>query len=81
MSTSFLLRLVAAGVWRIPSAREYASMKFICKHCGATTFRLLAGADGRPAAECLKCGRASSFDQSAAQSPSVPPGKPKAENK
>jgi hypothetical protein len=38
-------------------------MKFVCRHCGATTFRLLSGADGKPAAECLNCGRASVFDQ------------------
>ncbi len=55
-------------------------MKFVCKHCGATTVRLLTGTDGRSAAECLNCGRASSFDQSAAQSPPVLPDKPTTEN-
>ena len=38
-------------------------MKFVCPHCGANAFRLLSGADGRPAAECLNCGKASMFDQ------------------
>jgi hypothetical protein len=51
-------------------------MKFVCKHCGGTTCRLLTGTDGRTAAECLKCGRASSFDQSTVPSASTPPGKP-----
>lgn len=70
------LWLLAAGVRRTPSAREYASMRFVCKHCGGTTFRLLTGTDGRSAAECLKCGRASSFDQLTAPYPSAPPDKP-----
>ena len=50
-------------------------MKFVCKHCGGTAFRLLTGVNGKPAAECLNCGRASSFDQSHAPNPSVPAGR------
>jgi len=50
-------------------------MKFVCRHCGGTAFRLLTGTDGRSAAECLKCGRASSFDQSNPANPIVPLGK------
>jgi hypothetical protein len=49
-------------------------MAFICKHCGGTAFRLLTGVNGKPAAECLNCGRASSFDQSHAPNPSAPVG-------
>jgi hypothetical protein len=66
----------AAEVCRIPSVREYASVKLVCKHCSGTTFRLLTGTDGRTAAECLTCGRASSFDQSVTSSASAPPDKP-----
>lgn len=39
-------------------------MKFMCPHCGGSEYRLLEGADGRIAAECLNCGRASTFEQS-----------------
>ena len=39
-------------------------MKFMCPHCGGSEFRLLDGAGDMPAAECLNCGRASTFDQS-----------------
>jgi len=42
-------------------------MKFVCPHCGAIAFRLLSGADGKPAAECLNCGKASTFDQSTSE--------------
>jgi len=45
-------------------------MKFVCPRCGANAFRLLSGANGRPAAECLNCGKASAFDQS--MSPELP---------
>jgi len=38
-------------------------MTFVCPHCEYTAFRLLIGVDGKPAAECLKCGKASAFDQ------------------
>jgi len=44
-------------------------MKFVCPHCGANAFRLLSGANGRPAAECLNCGKASTFDQSMSSEP------------
>jgi len=54
-------------------------MKFTCPHCGATAHRLLAGANGRPAAECLSCGRASTFDQSRASDPAPPPETPKSD--
>ena len=37
---------------------------FVCRHCGGTMFRLLTGINGRTAAECLSCGKPSSFDQS-----------------
>jgi hypothetical protein len=46
-------------------------MKAICKHCGGTEFRLLTGVDGKAAAECLTCGKASSFDQLHPSSPST----------
>jgi transcription elongation factor Elf1 len=39
-------------------------MKFMCPHCGGSEHRLLNGVHGRPAAECLNCGRASTFEQS-----------------
>jgi transcription elongation factor Elf1 len=39
-------------------------MTFACPHCGSSAYRFLAGIDGKTAAECLKCGRASTFDQS-----------------
>jgi hypothetical protein len=52
-------------------------MKFTCPHCGANAFRLLAGANGMPAAECLSCGRASTFDQSLVSNPAARPGTPK----
>jgi transcription elongation factor Elf1 len=39
-------------------------MKFMCPHCGGSEFRLLNGADSKPAAQCLNCGRASTFEQS-----------------
>jgi len=44
-------------------------MMFICPHCGSNAFQMLAGVDGRPAAECLKCGRASTFDRSVLSEP------------
>ena len=44
-------------------------MKFACPHCGTNAFRVLTGADGKPAAECLKCGRACAFDQSMLSEP------------
>jgi hypothetical protein len=50
---------------------ESALMKAICKHCGGTEFRLLTGVDGKAAAECLTCGKASSFDQLQPSSPST----------
>jgi hypothetical protein len=51
-----------------PAPWENINM-FRCRHCGGTSYRLLAGADGKPAAECLNCGRASSFDRSMAPEP------------
>jgi len=39
-------------------------MKFMCPHCGGSEYRLLKGADGRSAAECLNCGRSSTLEQS-----------------
>jgi transcription elongation factor Elf1 len=52
-------------------------MKFVCPHCGANAFRLLSGANGRPAAECSNCGKASAFDQSMSPEPPAEPGAPK----
>jgi transcription elongation factor Elf1 len=52
-------------------------MKFMCPHCGAIAFRLLSGADGKPAAECLNCGRASTFDQSMLPERDAPAATPK----
>jgi hypothetical protein len=39
-------------------------LKFMYPHCGGSEFRLLDSAGDMPAAECLNCGRASTFDQS-----------------
>jgi predicted nucleic-acid-binding Zn-ribbon protein len=38
-------------------------MTFACPHCGFNEYRFLAGIDGKTAAQCLKCGRASAFDR------------------
>jgi uncharacterized Zn finger protein len=51
-------------------------MMFVCPQCGAVAFRLLSGADGKPAAECLNCGKASTFDQSMSE-PAAPVETPK----
>jgi uncharacterized protein (DUF983 family) len=57
--------------WPVVTGRRIQSatmgvpiMKFVCPHCGANAFRLLSDADGKPAAECLNCGKASTFHQS-----------------
>lgn len=55
-------------------------MKFMCPHCGTTAFRLLSGADGKPAAECLNCGKASTFDQSTLPDQALPPEAPEPSN-
>jgi hypothetical protein len=39
-------------------------MTLVCPHCGTNAFQLLAGVDGKPAAQCLNCGKASAFNQS-----------------
>jgi predicted RNA-binding Zn-ribbon protein involved in translation (DUF1610 family) len=48
---------------------ENAIMRFVCPHCGTNAYRMLAGVDGKPAAECLNCGKASAFDQSMRSEP------------
>lgn len=37
-------------------------MKYVCRHCSGNAFKVLTGIDGRPAVECLNCGRASSIE-------------------
>ena len=44
-------------------------MKFMCPHCGGIAFQLQSGPDGETIAECLNCGRTSTFDQSMLPAP------------
>jgi len=44
-------------------------MKFVCPHCGAGAFQFLTGVDGKRAAECLNCGKATAFDQLTSSEP------------
>jgi hypothetical protein len=45
---------------------------FMCPHRGGIAFQLLSGADGETAAECLNCGRTSTFEQSMLAAPAEP---------
>ena len=62
--------------WGAFSRRENLSMKFICPHCSANAFQL---PNGMPVAECLNCGRASTFDQSLVSNPAARLGTPRPE--
>jgi transcription elongation factor Elf1 len=54
-------------------------MKFMCPHCGGSEYRLLNGADGRTAAECLNCERSSTFEQSMLPEPTETAEQPASE--
>jgi len=47
-------------------------VKFVCPHCAGTAYRFLSGVDGKAAAECLNCGKASALDQSMSSEPASP---------
>lgn len=55
-------------------------MKFMCPHCSGSAFRLLTGVDGTPLAQCLDCGRASTFDQSMLPGPAETAEQPASES-